>query len=729
MSFLITSNLQDEYSSVDRNDKSIRVNHGTPIQNPASYSNHLVNPLRIPPNSEIAVQSIKINRKKLWEIGEGALFYFYNGLKLEDDKGVATTAIRDSLNAPVPVILKPGTYTTSQMQAELSRALNEAITHPTWWNQCVVKLKGALASRADWNGYEFNFGCHTKHTSQSKAGHLANWRGWDSLTSEEGGTHADPGGKDFSVDIAGSLCTIRRKKDTGKEPGESGYVDAPWTSRNCSITNTDIPMDLTGAGMIQIDLFKTNDHTAGHGVKGENPCGFSFSRPKLYNENMSFFANQGTESDSAWDVVSAFDRVPYADYRVDWNQPFGKGTPCLLTIHQAVWDVKTGGTIMKEIEYWKAMPGGDGGGANPVKTQIDGTALSSDPATKPGYTGLFKVEFKGSGIKVSMEYMVSVMGSVGTSWKIVCDTTASANRALPEYCFTPINQNKEALYAGLSLYTDEHQVLITHLAADTALAPGGNHPYGYGTEDTLSDGTKVPKGDGNSYWSRCRWGEKGGGNKLFNMMQAMLIENRPNQRQLTGTTINWEDLDASSQCPAKTKVLVLSDPDNETTSTFTKGQYYPAPGANFGAQLGFPAFSQVSSNTHPTTFKQDGTTPQANESAVWVLNSAKNPIHKTHSAFVRVPSLTMESYNFCKSKPSQIIYHIPRWSDNGAGDGEEGDEQFVEPGAPTYIKLKNVDWINLNRFQVDIVDKNERIVEDLAGTTTVCFHIRHQSER
>ena len=736
MSFLITSNLQDEYSSVDRQDKSIRVNHGTPIQNPASYSNHLVNPLRIPPNSEIAVQSLKINRKKLWEIGEGALFYFYNGLKLEDADGVATTAIRDGLNQPVPVLLKPGTYTTSQMQEELSRALNEAITHPTWWKKCVVQLKGALAGRADWQGYEFNFGCHVKNTSQADGGTLKNWRGWDPLTSEEGGTHADPGGKDFSVDVAGSLVTIRRKKDTGKEPGEAGYVDAPWTSRNCSITNTDVPMDLTGGGMIEIDLFKTNDHTAGHGEKGENPCGFSFSRPKLYNENMSFFAKDsslGAKTDSEWDSISSFDRLPYADYRVDWNQPFGKGTECLLTLSQAVWDTKSGGTIMKEIEYWKQKPTGDGGGANPVKTQVKTSDLSSNPATTVGYTGLFKVEFKGSGIKLSMEYIVSDgMGGVGTSWKLICDTTAVANRAEHEYCWTPINQNKEALYAGVHLYTDEHQVLITKLCCNTLLAPTSfvaSHPYYYGTEDTLSDGTKVPKGDGSSYWSRCRWGEKGGGNRLFNMMQAMLVESRPNQRQSSTSVINWEDLDAGSQCPAKSKVLVLQDPDNSTTSTFTKGQYYPAPGANFGAQLGFPAFSQVSSNTHPTTYKQDGTTPQADPSAVWLLNSAKNPIHKTHSAFVRVPSLTMESYNFCKSKPSQIIYHIPRWSDNGAGDGEEGDEQFVEPGAPTYIKLKNVDWLNLNRIQVDIVDKNERIVEDLAGTTTVCFHIRHQSER
>ncbi len=731
MSFLITSNLQDEYSSVDRQDKSIRVNHGTPIQNPASYSNHLVNPLRIPPNSEIAVQSLKINRKKLWDINEGALFYFYNGLALEDDKGVATKAIRDSLNQPVPVLLRPGTYTTSQMQAELSRALNEAITHPTWWKKCAVKLKGALAGRSDWSGYEFNFGCHVKNTSQADGGTLKTWRGWDPLTSEEGGTHASHAGKDFSVDIAGSLCTIRRKKETGKEPGEADYDTKPWTSRNCSITNTDVPMDLTGAGMIQIDLFKTNDHTAGHGVKGENPCGFSFSRPKLYNENMSFFANQGTESTAEQLSVSEYDRVPYADYRVDWNQPFGKDTPCLLTISQAVWDTATGGTIMKEIEYWKQNPGGDGGGANPVTAQITSTALSSNPASVVGYTGLFKVEFKGSGIKLSMEKMISVMGSVGTSWAIICDTTATANRINEQYCWTPINQNKEALYAGLSLYTDEHQVLITKLCCNTDLAIAhGTYQYHYGTEDTLSDGSKVPKGDGSSYWSRCRWGEKGGGNKLFNMMQAMLVESRPNNRQQDGISlINWEDLDTSSECPAKTKVLVLQDPDNATTSTFTQGQYYPSPGANFGAQLGFPAFASVGSNTHPDTYKQNGVSAQADPSAVWILDSAKNPVHKTHSAFVRVPSLTMESYNFCKSKPSQIIYHIPRWSDNGAGDGEEGDEQFVEPGAPTYIKLKNVDWINLNRIQVDIVDKGERIVEDLAGSTTICFHIRHQDER
>ena len=87
MSLLITSNYQDEYASVLKDDKGQKINQGTPIQNPASYSNHLTNPLRIPPNSEVAVQSVCFNRKKVFNVAEGDLWYFYNGKALRSAGG------------------------------------------------------------------------------------------------------------------------------------------------------------------------------------------------------------------------------------------------------------------------------------------------------------------------------------------------------------------------------------------------------------------------------------------------------------------------------------------------------------------------------------------------------------------------------------------------------------------------------------------------------------------
>jgi hypothetical protein len=42
----------------------------------------------------------------------------------------------------------------------------------------------------------------------------------------------------------------------------------------------------------------------------------------------------------------------------------------------------------------------------------------------------------------------------------------------------------------------------------------------------------------------------------------------------------------------------------------------------------------------------------------------------------------------------------------------------------TYIKLNNTDKMILNNIKIDIVDRNEVIVDDLQGSTIVALHIR-----
>ena len=59
MSLLITSNRSEEYA---HNDPTFPINHipaDIGIQQPENYRNHLRDPMKILPNSEIAVQSLR----------------------------------------------------------------------------------------------------------------------------------------------------------------------------------------------------------------------------------------------------------------------------------------------------------------------------------------------------------------------------------------------------------------------------------------------------------------------------------------------------------------------------------------------------------------------------------------------------------------------------------------------------------------------------------------------
>lgn len=151
--------------------------------------------------------------------------------------------------------------------------------------------------------------------------------------------------------------------------------------------------------------------------------------------------------------------------------------------------------------------------------------------------------------------------------------------------------------------------------------------------------------------------------------------------------------------------------------------YYPAFGANMGDELGFPILHAIPSTQFGVGEKSGGgVIARPGASFSWVINSQAVPTFSVHSAFIKCPNLTAQSYNFCKSIPSQILYHIPRFSN----EGREHGDLFFEVKDRTYIDLRNVDVLNLNQLDVMIVDKNEQLVGDLTGNTTIVFHIRQR---
>jgi hypothetical protein len=71
------------------------------------------------------------------------------------------------------------------------------------------------------------------------------------------------------------------------------------------------------------------------------------------------------------------------------------------------------------------------------------------------------------------------------------------------------------------------------------------------------------------------------------------------------------------------------------------------------------------------------------------------------------------------------LYHLPRFDNAGHDSGE----LFFEVKDRLYVDLKNIDFIQLNELDIQIVNKDERIVGDLCGDTIVTLHFRHKSDR
>jgi hypothetical protein len=103
------------------------------------------------------------------------------------------------------------------------------------------------------------------------------------------------------------------------------------------------------------------------------------------------------------------------------------------------------------------------------------------------------------------------------------------------------------------------------------------------------------------------------------------------------------------------------------------------------------------------------------------FSSATRPsMESQHSTFIRVPTLTQETYNFGTGNPSKILYQVPRFDNAGTETGA----LYFQNNDKTYIKLNNIAPLTVTDLDVQFVKKNEQFAKDLTGSSEVVFHIR-----
>jgi hypothetical protein len=218
------------------------------------------------------------------------------------------------------------------------------------------------------------------------------------------------------------------------------------------------------------------------------------------------------------------------------------------------------------------------------------------------------------------------------------------------------------------------------------------------------------------------WGKVNKNPTPYDLGVALQIESCLPNQMVNQPTISHIKRNGTNDSLTFSRALIVNTPE---TQTMENGVYYPTPGANMGRYLGFPSLAVLSSSFIGSVFEDDGTTADDNPGFNYSLSSIKAPELNKHSCFVKCSSLTAQSYNFCKSKPSQILYHLPRFDNYGNDTGD----LFFEVKDRLYVDLKNIDFINLNELDLQIVNKDEQIVQDLVGDTIITLHFRHKSDR
>jgi hypothetical protein len=131
---------------------------------------------------------------------------------------------------------------------------------------------------------------------------------------------------------------------------------------------------------------------------------------------------------------------------------------------------------------------------------------------------------------------------------------------------------------------------------------------------------------------------------------------------------------------------------------------------NTAEVLGFEAYA-----INPVSGMQSSAAPGGSFTSV-----ARPNLSSQSSTFIRVPTLTHETYNFSTGNPSKILFQVPRFDNSGA---EEGN-LFFQNNDKTYVDLKNASPLHITDIDIQFVRSDERIVNDLTGTTNVVLHIR-----
>lgn len=143
--------------------------------------------------------------------------------------------------------------------------------------------------------------------------------------------------------------------------------------------------------------------------------------------------------------------------------------------------------------------------------------------------------------------------------------------------------------------------------------------------------------------------------------------------------------------------------------------YGDTQGANLAPRLGFEddPVLEASHNGVARASPDDNITD--------FVSSSMPSAHQTKSLFVRLDNMTQQSLNAGVGRPSKILYHLPRFDDSGR---DHGIGLFFEPTQRTYMKLNNSDPVYLNELQLSIANDDERLAEDLVGKTIICLHFQ-----
>ncbi len=721
MSLIVTSSSQDKYGRFQGGNPTRTI---AGIEAPSQYQNHFTSPIKIPVNAEISVESVKIKRDQVIDIESNCLLYKYFGHLQTGTEGVDFAEER--LEMPIPVRPSPGVYSTDEWYQELQRILSEAYANPEIFGKVEV------IGQASASGVPIGLDIVTTQRGTSASGtagkNIVGESGamlssyWQSPVNLSRGYVPTTDWTSTHVNASPGAGTPAKKIFTKTGANVGTTVLEKLDEMSCSVQGHGHPLGLASG------IFTTRVKTAGTGWR------VGLARPQMeYYRDTTRTNQDGSFKKTAFGNLLPGTRYPDAgmDERLESGLPFSSRyrtvNPFNGRLQSDFYDfmVEDNGTDIRVYQFsYDNTNGANMLVMSEVKYYYTGAPLGANILTSAQFKAAYEfVQFECLGDRLLLSFLDDKLNKTG-----VITAASSAQR---DRCFLPISETRNALYPRLNVAENGESLEIYHLSSHyTALQ------YRF---PTLVDGERTFT-TGDDFYSNNRVTRRQRGqdndaniaviqdtkNRPYCLSQTLICDTKQKMEVDQSGTIGagqmsvFDGLDGAVL--NKKHAYQIGHVNPNSKFDYLQGKYRTeefSGQAKMNNVLGFPNKSLIDETDGLAT---GYVTKSAAKDIVHFL-SFQPPAFRVHSCFVRISNMPIQSYNGAKQSVSKILYHLPRFTN----DGREFGDLFFAPGEKTYVALHNTSPEILNNIEVQIVDVNERPISDISGNTVIVFHMRQKS--
>ena len=666
-----------------------------PSERASNFTNFFRSPIEIEADSEIAVDSVKIQRTGNVTIDDRSFFCHYFGIDPDD---LTEDNEYDELSC-ISRTISPnrGTYALGQYVKELTTAMNSQYDDPRIYNNATASVH-TNASGAE-------LGLDIQFTDRGSASSAAVNNVTASLVSKD----------------VFNILNPQHFINTQLISDSSQYTWTPATGvfARTGATSGGLLSNSSGVAILTGRPFGLNEGRmiVNCSNASAQPWAIGLSRPQLQvesNQNSGETNNASRAQgiyDLDWDtthtstgntIIRTYDSVgSVAGTHETYDFVVMLDEDDEITIAQRVffgWEETYLASGLQELEYWET-----GGSATSAKMTKTAFHTSYDGIKFEGTGDQISVFFKQTNKSVFDQIVGSNLGATGNG----------RGRS-----FSPISSTQTALYPMINIGAGE--IKITKYESNYK---GTDESYKFPLLTGGSTGGYTPGSDMFSnetlFGIEEKWWVDIGrdyrslaSNTLMNAVNKCDsgVQKQHYQNASSADVYTYVGLNAANGVDFKHIITMNKlSPDNNFY-TLTPAQN----AADMSGRLGFFEWADIISNDLEGYADGDDT-------LVITFTSTGALALTSQASFIRLPALTHKSYNGAQSGISKIVYQLPQFSN----DGRQFGALFFQPGEKTYVKLNNPAPMLLNTLQVQIVDAYEKELKTtLTGDTQIVFHIR-----